>query len=150
MKNKLIFTSFLIGAALVTSCKPSPEKATAQQLDKAQATTKEAAQEIKAYAFAQKTEFVAHMKASLAELNRSLDELSGKIEKSSDQVKAEAKPKLAALREQAKKWEKQIEASEGATATTWDTVKAEAQKACDAVKEGFAQARQWASDKIAP
>ena len=38
------------------------------------------------------------MQSQLAEINRDLDQLSAKIEKSSDAVKAEAKPKFEALR----------------------------------------------------
>ena len=55
---------------------------------------------MKDYTYAQKTEFVETMQAQLAEINRDLDQLAAKIEKSSDAVKAEAKPKLQALRDQ--------------------------------------------------
>ena len=48
------------------------------------------------------------MKVQLAEINKDLDELSAKIEKSSDAVKAEATPKLNALREQAAKLNGQL------------------------------------------
>jgi chromosome segregation ATPase len=157
MKNKLFLITFLISAALVASCKPAPDKpavdtnaTTPQQLDTAKAATKEAAQDMKDYAFAQKAEFVASMQAQLSELNRSLDELSAKIESSSDAVKADARPKLAALRDQSAKLNAQLAAVADATATTWDAVKADAQKSYAALKDGFAQARQWVSDKIAP
>jgi paraquat-inducible protein B len=157
MKNKLLVTSLLVGAALITSCKPAPEEpavqasaTTAQQLDKAQVAVKDAAQDLQNYAFEQKAEFVTKMEAQLAELNRSLDELSAKIEKSTDAIKADARPKLAALRDQAAELKKQLAAVKDATATTWDKVKADAQKAYTALKDGFADARQWVSDKIAP
>ena len=65
--------------------------------------TKEAAQEMKDYAYAQKAEFVAKMQGQLDEINRDLDQLAAKIEKASDAAKAEAKPKLQALRDQTAK-----------------------------------------------
>ncbi len=105
---------------------------------------------MKDYAFAQKAEFVAGMKQQLAALNRSLDELGEKIEKSSSAAKAEAQPKLAALREEAAALHKQLEAVESSSVTTWDGVKADTQKAYGKLKDGFATARQWVSDKIAP
>jgi uncharacterized phage infection (PIP) family protein YhgE len=157
MKTKLFFTSLLVGAALFTSCKPAPEEpavqakaTTAQQLDKAQVAVNDAAQDLQNYAFERKAEFVTRMEAQLSELNRSLDELSAKVENSTDAIKADARPKLAALRDQAAELKTQLAAVKDATATTWDKVKADAQKTYTALKDGFAQARQWVSDKIAP
>lgn len=149
MKNKLLIMS-LLAAALAMGCKPSTTETTRQQLDKAQAATKDAAQQMQDYAFAQKTEFVAKMQTQLAELNRSLDELSATIKKSSDTVKAEATPKLAALREQATQLTKQLDKVTHATPSTWSSIKAESEKAYAALKDGLAQSRQWVSDKIAP
>jgi DNA anti-recombination protein RmuC len=148
MKNILLITSCLT-AVLAFGCKPSTET-TAQQLDKAQAETKVAAQEIRDYTFAQKTEFVATMHAQLADLNRDLDELSAKIGKSSEAVQADAKPKLAALRDQATQLNKRLDDVTNATESTWGTVKADFEKGYAALKEGFAKSRQWVSDKIAP
>jgi small-conductance mechanosensitive channel len=158
MKTKPALISLLISAALIASCKPAPDKpatqatepTTAQQLNKVETATKDAAKEMQEYAYAQKAEFVTSMQAKLVDLNRSIDELSAKIESSSDRVKTEAKPKLAALREQSAGLTKQVDAMQSATEKTWDSAKAEAQKGYTALKEGFAQARQWISDKIEP
>jgi hypothetical protein len=149
MKHLLLIT-LLVTAAIGTSCKPSNEDATKQSLAKAQAATTEAAQQMKDYTFEQKAEFVASMQAQLAALNRDLDELSAKIEKSSDAIRAEAKPKLDALRDQATQLNKQLADVSNATASTWDTIKADSEKAFAALKDGFAKSRQWVSDKIAP
>jgi uncharacterized membrane-anchored protein YhcB (DUF1043 family) len=148
MKNILFITSCL-AIAFTFGCKPSTET-TAQQLDKAQAETKAAAQQIRDYTFAQKAEFVTTMQAQLADLNRNLDELSTKIEKSSAAVQAETKPKLAALRDQATQLNKRLEDVTTATESTWGTIKADCEKGYAALKDGFAQSRQWISDKIAP
>jgi chromosome segregation ATPase len=125
-------------------------EATAKQFDKVKTETKEAAQDMKDYAYAQKTEFVEKMQGQLTELNRDLDQLAAKIEKSSDAAKAEAKPKLQALRDQADKLNQQLDKARNATESTWADVKSGTRLAYNELKDGFQQARQWVSDKIAP
>ena len=154
--NKLAIASFVV-AAFAVGCKPSEEKvaadsreATAKQIDKVKKETKEAAQEMKDYAYAQKAEFVAKMQTQLADLHKELDQLAAKIEKSSDAAKAEAKPKIEALREQAARLTKQLDVAKDATESTWNDVKAGFKKGYGELKDGFQQARQWVSDKIAP
>ena len=105
---------------------------------------------MKNYTFAQKAEFVEKMQGQLAGINRDLDQLSAKVEKASDAAKAEAKPKLQALRDQAAKLNQQLDEAKNATESAWDDAKAGANKAYDGLKDGFQQARQWVSDKIAP
>jgi uncharacterized coiled-coil DUF342 family protein len=90
------------------------------------------------------------MQVQLDALNQDLDQLAAKIEKASDAVKAEAKPKLQALRDQTAQLNKQLDEAKNATESTWDSVKSGFKKAYEASKEGFQQARQWVSDKIAP
>ena len=148
MKHKTLLLTFLSVAAFAVGC--NKEQTTSQQLDKVQAETKQAAQDMKDYTFAQKAEFVEKMQGQLAELNRDLDQLAAKIESSSDAVKAEAKPKLQVLREQAAQLNKQLEEARNATESTWDSVKNGFKKAYEATKDGINQARQWVSDKIAP
>jgi len=90
------------------------------------------------------------MQGQLDALNKDLDQLSAKIDSSSDAVKAEAKPKLQALRDQTAQLNKQLDEARNATESTWDSVKNGFNKAYEATKDGFNQARQWVSDKIAP
>ena len=146
-RKKLVIT-FLAAAAFVVGC--NKEGATSKRLDKVQAKTEEAGQDIKDYSYAQKDQFVEKMQGQLADINRDIDQLSAKVEKANDTVKAEAKPKLQALREQTAKLNKQLEEAANATESTWDSVKATSQKAFDSLKDGFQQSRQWLSDKIAP
>ena len=148
MKNTLMLLSFLSAAAFVTGC--DKEKTTSEQMESVKAETKQAAADMKNYTFAQKDEFVKYMQGQLTALNESLDKLAAKIESSSDAVKAEAKPKLQALRDQAAKLNQQLAEDQNATETTWESVKAGTQKAYDAMAAGFSDFRQWASDKIAP
>ena len=148
MKNRTLAITFLSIAAFAVGC--GKEQTTSQQIDKVQTETKQAAQDMKDYTFAQKDKFVKAMQVQLDALNKDLDQLSAKIDSSSDAVKAEAKPKLQALRDQAAQLNKQLDEAKNATESTWDSVKAGCQKAFDATKDGFNTARQWLSDKIAP
>jgi transcription-repair coupling factor (superfamily II helicase) len=148
MKRTPLMIAILSAAAFVVGC--NKEETATQQLDNVQAKTAEAAQGMKDYTYAQKTEFTETMQANLAEINKDMDQLAAKIEKSSDAVKAEAKPKLQALREQADKLNKQLDVAKSATESTWDDVKAGTRKAYESLKESFQQSRQWVSEKIAP
>ena len=157
MKSNSLLLTLLSVATFAVGCKPTSETttvenrdATAAQLDKAKKETKEAAQEIKDYSYTQKSEFVDKMQTQLADINRDLDQLSAKIEKSSEAAKAEAKPKLQALRDQTARLTKQLDVAKSATESTWNDVKAGFKKGYGELKDGFQQARQWVSEKIAP
>ena len=156
MKNRLLFITFLGAAALVTSC-DRPEtssrdslETTTKQLDKARENTKAAVQDMKDYAYAQKSEFLAKMQGQLDEINRELDQLATKVEKSGDAAKAEAEPKIKALRDQLASLTKQLDDAKNANESAWTEVKAGFNKGYNELKEGFQQSRQWVSEKIAP
>ena len=148
MKHKTLAIAFLSAAGFSVGC--NKEQTTSQQIDKVQEKTAEAAQDMKDYTYAQKAQFVENMQGQLAALNQDLGQLTAKVDKSSDAVKAEAKPKLQALRDQTAQLTKQLDEVKNATESTWDSVKNVFNKAYQSSKEGFQQARQWASDKIAP
>jgi peptidoglycan hydrolase CwlO-like protein len=82
MKNKILLVTFISVAAFAVGCQKSDDKTAAQQIDKVQTETKQAAQD---------------MQDQLANLNQDLDKLSAKIDSSSDDIKAAARPKLQAL-----------------------------------------------------
>jgi len=148
MKHKNLPVTILAFSVFAVGCDKEPT--TSQQLDKVQAETKSAAQDMKDYTYAQKSAFVETMKIQLSALNRDLDQVSAKVEKSSDAAKAEAKPKLQALRDQADKLNQQLDKAKNATESTWDDVKTGTKKAYDELANGFQQASQWVSDKVAP
>jgi hypothetical protein len=148
MKNEILTVTFLSFAVFVAGCDKG--KTTSEQIDKLQTETKAAAADMKDYTYAQKSDFVKTMQGQLAVLNEDLDKLSAKIESSGDSVKAEAKPKLQVLRDQVGKLNEQLDKARNATESTWDDVKAGTRKGYDSLKDGFQQARQWVSDKIAP
>ena len=147
MKNQNLVLTLVTLSAVTFGCERSD---TAKQFDKVQTETKQAAQDMKDYTYAQKSTFVESMKGQLVALNRDLALLSAKVEKSSDSAKAEAKPKLQALRDQADKLGQQLDKAQNATESTWEDVKAGSKKAYDELANGFQQARQWVSDKVAP
>lgn len=148
MKRTTLILSIFSVAAFTVGCKKA--ETPSQQLDKVQAKTSEAAQEMKDYTFAQKAEFIEKMQGQLAEINKDLDQLAAKVDKSSAAAKAEAQPKLQALREQTVRLNKQLDDVRNSTESTWNDVKTGFKKGFAEVKEGFNNARQWMSDKIAP
>ena len=113
MKNRTWLITLLSAATFAVGCDKEPT--TIQQMDKVQTETKQAAQDMKDYTYAQKAEFVKAMQAQLDALNKDVDQLAAKIDKSSDAVKAEAKPKLQALRDQTAKLNKQLDEAKNAT-----------------------------------
>lgn len=148
MKHNQTLLTLISAAALAVGCNDA--KTTTKQIDKVQEKTAETAQDIKDYSFAQKPEFIAKMESQLAEINKDLDQLTAKVDKSSAAAKAEAQPKLQALRDQTAKLNKQLDEAKNATESNWSEVKTGFKKGVNEVKEGFHNARQWMSDKIAP
>ena len=148
MKHKTLLLTFLSVAVFAAGC--GKEQTTSQQIEKIKAEAKDAAQDMKDYTFARKAEFIEMMQSQLDGINKDLDQLAAKIEKSSDAAKAEAQPKIQALRDQAAQLNKQLDDVKNATESTWDNVKAGFKKGFSDLKEGFQNARQWVSDKIAP
>jgi len=150
MKKTFRAITFFAIAAFAVGCKPSDDNSTSQQLDKVKTESKADAKAMKDYAYAQRAEFVTMMQGQLDALNKDIDTLSAKIDSSSDAVKADAKPKLQAMRDKAAALNKQLDDVKGASESTWDSIKASSEKAYSGLKDDFQQARQWASDKIAP
>ncbi len=135
-------------AALVAGC--NQEKNASGQIEKVEAKTQAAAEDMKDYAYAQKPDFLAKMEGDLAAIETDLDALSTQIEKSSDKVKTEAEPKLQMLRNQTARLKDQLEAVRNADESAWGDVKAGFRKGFGELKDGFRDARQWMSEKIAP
>jgi hypothetical protein len=116
MKSKTFFLTFLSIAALATGC--DRDQTASQQIEKVKIETKDAARDMKDYPYAQRAEFTAKMQSQLAAINMDLDQLQAKVDKSSDAVQAEAKPKLQMLRDQTDQLKKQIDAAGSATEST--------------------------------
>lgn len=149
MKHKSFLLLFL-SIAFAVGC--DKQQTTSQQIDKLKTETKAAAQELQEqdYTYAQKKEFTEKMQGQLAEITRELNQLEAKLDKTSDAIKAETKPKLRALRDQEAQLNKQLDEIKNATESNWDSAKVASKKAFNDLKDGFQSARQWVSEKIAP
>jgi len=154
----LVVACLALSAATV-GCKPTSDSessttdnrnATARRSEGVEQKAAEAAQEMKDYTYAQRTEFVATMQGQLDELQRDLDRLAAQVERASTAAKTEANPRLQALRDKAAELRTHLDAAKNATESTWDDVKAGFKQGYSELKDGFNQARQWVSDKIAP
>ena len=146
-------------AGLAVGCPAADEKSTAgpehrvtqaEQRDLAKAETKAAAQALRDYAYAQKTEFVDKMKQELVDIQAELDGLTAKIERSSGAAKAEAKKKLEVVREKLTQAKQRLDRAESATESDWDDIKRGFRASYGDLKVSFNETRQWLSDKIAP
>jgi ElaB/YqjD/DUF883 family membrane-anchored ribosome-binding protein len=113
-------------------------------------TSSTSAQDTSSYTYAQKEEFETNMKVKLDKLNADIAELSAKIDKATDQAKADAKPKLQALRDQAAKLGEMLGKAQVATSSSWDALKADFKAGYANLEIGVTDARKWLSDKIAP
>ncbi len=157
MNPRNLVIILLVVAAMAAGCKPSaetvandPHESAGKQMEALKKDAQDTAKEANDYTFAQKADFTAAMQLRLAEFNRDLEKLTAKVESAGADAKAKAGPKLEALRGQLARLNKQLEGSKDATESTWGEVKAGFKTGCTEVKDGFQQARQWVSDKIAP
>ena len=149
-------------ALLLTACKPADGNTTppsvngtgtadtSAQLERMKKETREAAQAVNDYAYAQRVEFADKMRAQLAAINTQLDQLTAKVESSTSTAREEAKAKIQALREQTAQLNTKLDGVKDSTESTWNDVKAGISQGYDSVKDSLNQARQWLSDKIAP
>jgi len=157
-RTQLVISLFHAAAFAVTvGCKPQTDvpvagetsRDAAAQLDRAKKETKEAIDATRDYAYAQRADYAAKIRAELAELNKEIDRLSAKAESSSASARAEAKGKLQEVREKLARLSEKLDGVPSATESTWEDVKSGVRKGYDEVKDAFDQARRWVSEKIA-
>ena len=159
MKRTRWIITFLMVTGLTLGCTPTDDKSAvkpqdpesaAVQLDEAKEKTKEAAQAVQDYTYAQKAEFVDKMKQQLLDMQEEMDRLSAKVDKTREEVKADAKTRLEAARAKWALAKKQLDKAVDATESTWDDVKAAFQDAYHGLEESFEKTRDWLSEKIEP
>lgn len=142
--------------AITVGCKPNDrsaseqETAVTQQINKVQADTSKAMDNLDDYTYAQKEALIKNLEVQIAAIDKSIDELSTKIEESSSAVQTEAQPWIANLRAQSKVLHKQLDGLKGASESTWESVKKATSNAYSDVKTGLVNTREWLSEKIAP
>lgn len=154
MKRNLAIT-FLSASAFAVGCNSKVEESSQPTniqaaADKAAVETKEAAQAIKDYAYAQRADFVKKMQSESAAMNAELDLLAEKVESAKEPAKTEAQAKLKALREKADELNQHLDTAKDATESTWDSIKSTSKKSYEELKGAIQESRQWLSEKIAP
>jgi hypothetical protein len=151
--------AILFVASVLFGCTPRKERAESEpesglatevQKDKAKTETKEAAQAIRDYSYAEKAEFVDKMKKELGEVEREMDRLSAKVDSSGSAAKTDAKQKLEAVRAQWTKAKEQLAQAESATQASWSDVRDAFKESYGTMHDSFDKTRQWLSDKIEP
>jgi hypothetical protein len=157
MRDIILMTALLSVAAAGCTAKDgkpgitsSPGGGAAASLDKVKVETREAAQAMRDYAYAEKAEFVAKMKQEMIATQEELDRLGAKVDAAGDSAKADAKVRLAAVRAKWVQAKAQLDRAESATESTWDDVKFGFKRSYVDLKDSFNSTRQWLSDKIAP
>ena len=148
MKHKTPFLILTTTAMILVGC--DEKQTTSQQLDGAQKDATAVARNIKNYSYSEREEFVKSERTRLIELNRDLDDLAARVERSSDAVKAEANQKLAILRDQVARLNRQLDDVGNTTESAWDKFKDDVRATQDASEDEFNKARQWLSEKVAP
>lgn len=154
----MLITAVLLTGSIFTGCDWLNEKSASQKrqeeliakLDQDKKDNDEAVKETMDYTYKQRVDFINAMKKELAEIQKDLDELTAKAEKTGKEAKADAKDKIEALRQEMELTKKHIEETEKADERTWEDVKKAFRKANADLKESFKNTRQWLSDKIEP
>jgi hypothetical protein len=110
----------------------------------------EATEAVRDYAIAQRDEFIADMKRSLALSQAELDRLSTKLEK----VESNRRHDAEAARDDARqKWNRaklQLDTAANATESNWEEVKREVHRTYGEFEDSVTTTRQWLADRIAP
>jgi len=159
MRHQVLTIAVLLGAALapgltsmggVSASVPDKGDTAAAKRDKAEADTKESAQAVQDYAYAEKAALVRKMKKELAKIRRELDRLSVKVDHSGGTARAEAKARLKVVRREWVQAKKRLDQAASATESTWDEMKERLRNSYDELKDSLEKTRQWLSDKIAP
>ncbi len=150
MKFPDITPAILLLAFLTSACNKVPDQPSLPTVNKVTEDRPTVTKDIMDYTYAEKTEFIEKMRIQAAEIHADMDQLAAKIAKADAQAKADAEPKFQALRDKAAQFDKRLEEARESTEASWNDVKTGFSQGYQDLKEGFRQARQWASDKIAP
>jgi capsule polysaccharide export protein KpsE/RkpR len=150
----------LLAAALAAGCTeeanaaitpPTPVAiAAAARLDDVKAETKEAARAIDEYVFAKKVEFVSNMKNELTAIQVKMDQLALETDRTSGEIKDDAKARLETLRAKWSDTKARLELAERANESDWEDMKAGFRQSQADLAASFDTMRQWLSDKIEP
>lgn len=150
MINKYIST-VLIATVFAVGCSPDVDddnteiQTGANQIGE---SSEDMFSDLNDYSFDRKSDFMTTMNQQQAEIDKQIRELSVKIEQASDAVKTETRSRLAALREHSSELSKQIDEIAEATPSTWESIKANSQKAYMTVKDAVVESDQWFNERV--
>ncbi|MDQ8204305.1 hypothetical protein [Pelagicoccus sp. SDUM812003] len=148
------FSIYLLTGILAAGCSKSSDVSTEARVTdvtpKTEVSTDATSLEIEAVTYERRQAFSEAMRKRLAVIESEIQSLEAVLEESSDSAKSTAQPKIASLKSQAADLKDRIQAIGDATPTTWEGVKADSQKAYDALQQSVNDSRQWLSDLIQP
>jgi len=121
----------------------SSDPATTQQLAQVKQDVQKTMQDLKDYTYDQKEDFFKTIQSDVDELNQEMSQLSAKIDRASDAVKATAKPKLDSLMVQISKLNIEVDEAKTATESIWGDAKLKVQRAYDDAKQTFHDVADW-------
>lgn len=160
MKQRIRIIGFLVVGVLATSCnKPTDEDSKAQldrpgtaatQREKAMTATKEAAQSVQVYAYAERDEFIDAANRELSDIQAEMERLHRVIARSSGTARADAEAKLELVSDRWAAAKAQVDRAEAATEDGWEDVQIRYRTARSDLKSSFDDARQWLSERIEP
>jgi hypothetical protein len=159
MRDKVLFISILLVAALAASCGSADDPAegdgelagtVGEQLDEAIAKTRAARGAAFDFAYAQRAEFVGQLGQELDGIQVELVRLSAKVDNSRGAAKADAEAKLDAVRGKWAEAKRRLDRAGNATESEWDDAMGEFKQSYGELRHSFELARQWMSDAIEP
>jgi hypothetical protein len=160
MKHRVRIIGLLVFGVLATSCnKPKDEDSKAQsdqpgtaatQREKAITATKEAAQSVRVYAYAERDEFIDAANRELSDIQAEMERLRRVIDRSSGATRADAEARLKVVSDRWAAAKAQLDSAEAATEASWEDVQSRYRAARGDLKRSFDDARQWLSERIEP
>ena len=158
MKHLVRIVLFLVIGVVSTGCNKSTEKdskaqsddSAAAQRERAMTATKEAAQSVQDYAYAQKGEFVAAAKRQLADIQAETARLGTAIDQSTGPARAAAEAKLEVVNEKLAAATAQLDRAQAAPEAAWQDVQNGYRTAHTDLRDSFDETREWLSKQIEP
>jgi len=125
----------------------SSDPATDQQLAQIKQDVQKTVQDLKDYTYDQKEEFFKTIQGDIDELNQEMSQLTAKIDRASDAVKASAKPRLDSLQVELSKLNIEVDEAKTATESIWGDAKIKVQRAYDDAKQAFHDMADWVNQQ---
>jgi gamma-glutamylcysteine synthetase len=121
-----------------------------EQRQAAVTATKEAAQSIQDYAYAQKDEFIDAAQREFSSIQQEVERLRAAADRSTGTARVDAKAKLEAVNDKLVAAKTQLDQAEAATEDSWEDVKDRYREARSDLTDSFDETRRWLSEQIEP